>query len=55
MTAISCGMPSKGRMPDAWFRKAQNRAAKTMPTGWLRPSSAMAMPMKPMPVGKSRA
>ncbi len=30
----------------------QSNAEKTMPTGWLRPSSAMAMPVNPMPPGK---
>ena len=31
---------------------AQSSAEKTMPTGWFRPSSAIAMPVKPIPVGK---
>ena len=32
-------------------RNAHSSAPKAMPTGWLRPSSAIAMPVKPRPVG----
>lgn len=42
------------RMPAEVSRKAHSRAPNAMPTGWLRPSSAIAMPVKPSPVGKSR-
>ena len=34
---------------DCTDRNAKISAPKAMPTGWLRPSSATAMPVKPMP------
>ena len=38
----------------ATSRKAHSSAPKAMPMGWLRPSRAMAMPVKPIPAGKVR-
>jgi hypothetical protein len=44
--------------PCSEFDEASSAAHRmdenAMPSGWLRPSSAMAMPVKPMPVGKFR-
>ncbi len=34
---------------DCSLRKAKSRAPTPTPTGWLRPSSAIAMPAKPRP------
>ena len=35
-------------------RNANSSAPSAMPTALLRPSSAIAMPVKPSPAGKSR-
>ena len=35
-------------------RNENRNAAKAMPIGLLRPSRAIAMPVKPRPAGKSR-
>ena len=53
IVTISFGMPSRSRIWDDCSRNDHSSAPIAIPTGWLRPSSAMAMPAKPKPAGKS--
>ena len=43
----------EGELGAALIERAEQEAASTMPTGWLRPISATAMPTKPEPAVKS--
>ncbi len=55
IVTISFGTPSRSRIWADCSRNDQSSAPIAMPIGWLRPSSAIAMPAKPNPVGKSCA
>ena len=50
---ISTGMSSRLRICAELSRKPHSRQPTAIPTGLFRPSSAMAMPVKPRPAGKS--
>src|SRR5690606_22444771 len=49
---ISFGTSTDWSTSEVWSRNANSSAASAMPTGWLRPSSAIVMPVKPSPAGK---
>ncbi len=44
---------SKASSAPPWYSAPNSSAAKTMPSGWLRPISETAMPVKPAPATKS--
>ena len=51
MATTEVGTLSICRMFDEVSRKAHSNEANTIPRGLLRPSSAMAIPVNPMPDG----
>ena len=55
ITTMSRLKPRTSKLTSAppWNSAPNSTLASTMPTGWLRPISATAMPVKPAPLMKS--